>query len=62
MTVEDIINVVVDPAAVYEVQRSLGLGHGQTRDLVLHRIDGRPQEVSRTDVIQRVRQCNAGAV
>jgi len=70
VTVEDIVNAVVDATAVYEVQRSLDLGHGQTRDLlrqlnlldlVLHRIDDRPDEVSKNDIVQRIRQCNAGA-
>ncbi|MDS0261159.1 hypothetical protein NDI56_17300 [Haloarcula sp. S1CR25-12] len=70
VTVEDIVDAVVDATAVYEVQRSLGLGHGQTRDLlrqlnvldlVLHRIDDRPHGVSKDDVVQRIRQCDAGA-
>jgi len=69
VTVEDIVDAVVDATAVYEVQRSLDLGHGQTRDLlrqlnvldlVLHRIDDRPHEASKDDIVQRIRQCDAG--
>jgi hypothetical protein len=66
---EDIVNAVVDATAVYEVQRSLDLDREPTRDLlrqlnildlVLHRIDNRPGEVSKNDVVQRIRQCDAG--
>ncbi|WP_276273221.1 hypothetical protein [Haloarcula litorea] len=69
VTVEDIVDAVVDATAVYEVQRSLDLDHGQTRDLlrqlnvldlVLHRIDGPQRDASKTDVVQRIRQCAAG--
>lgn len=69
VTVEDIVTAVVDATAVYEVQRSLGLSQSRTRsllrqlnilDLVLHRISDRERELSEGDVLQRIRQCDAG--
>jgi len=70
VTVDDIVTTVVDSTAVYEVQRSLDLGHSQTRsllrqlnllDLVLGRINDTRRELSEADVLQRIRQCDAGA-
>lgn len=70
VALEDIVNAVVDAKAVYEVKRALALDRGPTRDLlkqlnlldlVLHRIDDRPDEVSKDDVVQRIRQCDTGA-
>lgn len=71
VALEDIVTAVVDATAVYEVQRSLDLGYGETRDvldqlnllgLVLHRIDDRPEELSKNDVVERIRQCEPGGV
>jgi len=70
VAVEDIVSTVVDATAVYEVQQSLDIGHEQARDLleqlnildlVLHRIDGQPDKVSKNDVVQRIRECEPGA-
>jgi len=66
VTVEDIVDAIVDATAVYEVQRSLDLDHGQTRDLlrqlnvldlVLHRIGDPQQTASKDDIVRRMRQC-----
>ncbi|MFC7076882.1 hypothetical protein [Haloarcula halophila] len=67
VTLEGVVEAVVDASAVYEVQRSLGLERQQTRDLlrelnliglVLHRIsDGDQQETSYEQAVARIRQC-----
>lgn len=68
VAVEDIVDAVANGTTVYEVQRSLDLDHGQTRDLlkqlnvldlVLHRIDGPSRSASKGDIVQRMRQCNS---
>jgi len=69
ITVADIVETVADATAVYEVQRSLDLDHGQTRELLqqlnllelmLHRIDGPGQDASKDDVVRRIQQCTVG--
>jgi len=69
VAVEDIVDAVVDSTAVYEVERALDLDHGQARDLlrqlnvldfVLHRLDSPQQDVSKNDVVRRIRQCATG--
>jgi hypothetical protein len=68
VAVEDIVDAVANGTTVYEVQRSLELDHGQTRDLlkqlnvldfVLHRIDGPSRSASKGDIVQRMRQCSS---
>lgn len=70
VTLEDIVDAVASSPTVYRVQRSLGLDYGETHDLlrqlnvidfVLHRIDDAPDEISKDDVVQRIRQCDTGA-
>lgn len=69
---DDVVDAVAESTTVYEVQRRLGLERDPTRellrrldllDLVLHRLsDGPRQELSREDVVSRVRQVSpAGA-
>ena len=67
VTLEDIVDAVASSPTVYSVQRSLGLDYGPTRDLlkqlnvidmVLHRVDDPPDEISKNDVVQRIRQCD----
>ncbi|MBX0297741.1 hypothetical protein [Haloarcula nitratireducens] len=69
--VEDIVDAVVESAAVYEVERRLGLDQQRTRellgqlnvlDLVLCRLDDGDQTASRDDVVRRIRQCTASEV
>lgn len=69
VAVEDIVDAVVDSTAVYEVERALDLDRGEARDLlrqlnvldlVLQRLDGPRQDVSKNDVVRRIRQCATG--
>ncbi len=66
VTVEDIVDAVVNSTAVYEVQRTLDVDHDRTRDLlrqlnvldlVVHRIDGPERPASKNEVVKRIRQC-----
>ncbi|WP_324759446.1 hypothetical protein [Haloarcula montana] len=67
VTLEGVVEAVVNSSAIYEVQRALGLERQQTRDLlrelnliglVLHRIsDGDQQETSYEQAVARIRQC-----
>lgn len=69
LSVGDVVTAVVESVTVYEVQRRLGLGQRRTRelleqldllDLVLHRVAADPGEVTRDDVVARIRR-RAGA-
>lgn len=63
---QDVVDAVTDATTVYEVQRSLGLGHRRTHDLLrrlnvldllLHRVDRPHEAATERDVLRRIRQC-----
>ncbi len=66
--VRDVVDAATASTTVYQAGRRLDLGQGRTRrlfrrlnvlDLLLHRVD-RDGEVTRDEVVRRIRQCAAG--